>query len=384
MRYVLEGLTEKYDVSRIPIARERALKYIDAKMVTIPLDAVQELLRVVLMGQIVPITAPVSYDPLLTFDDLQRQGLLWMTAIDNHPGTYHVIVPMLALKFICLQHSHKDVGVGRVSHMLSLLEHRDGSHFEEFLGHYHSFLNCTMALKRSTVSLGGFYKGLRMHPEVAAIQLKLDAKKDYETLRRLSGKDKHQFPLAKFYTTDPQRQQEAVRLTSELLDGKVVVNSHGASIDLLQVDPLTSGGLLVRAFCVFHTEGHNVLQKKKVDQDRKKALLAVRDCQQLVTAVNNPKNLMCVTVHITNGRVADDILDRAPPPYSIVIGSHNSEAFFGPVLSRGIMSRAYLTAKVRKAGFCTLGQLQQTKKPSHLPMCIGLQVLTRGARLLFK
>jgi hypothetical protein len=97
---------------------------------------------------------------------------------------------------------------------------------------------------------------------------------------------------------------------------------------------------------VFHSEGEKALYKKKVDGDREKAILAAKDSQQLAAVKVGRAKLKkgtlpkCVAVHITNGRVADDV-DRTPPD-SIAIRRHNMEAFFGPVLSRGMMSRTHL------------------------------------------
>lgn len=384
VRYVLEGLTEKYDASRIPIARAHAESYIASKMVAIPLNVVQVMLPIILMGETVNINSLVSGNSLITYDDLQRQGSVWMNmADDTNPGKYRVIVPMMSLKMICLQHSLIDVGVGRVSHMLSLLEHRDWDKFEEFIGHYHSFLNRTLALKHSSVSLGVFYKGVKMDPDVAAIELKLDTKKDYETLPRLSGKKEHRFPLAKKSVDKPEKQKFAEQVTSKLLHGKVVVSSDGAPIDVLQVDPLEwGGGFLVRAICLFHTEVDTPLCKKKVYVDHNKSTLAVQNCQQLIAA--NKGNLpKCVSVHITNADLREVVVPELSN--SIVIGRHNMEAFFGPVLSLGIMSHTHLhpdlNGKVgKKRGFCTLRRLPTM----HLSMRIAVQSLTLVVRLLSK
>jgi hypothetical protein len=383
VRHVLEGLTEKYDASRIPIARAHAEAYIMSKLEAIPLNVVEALLPIILMGETVDINSPVFRNSLIKYDDLQRQGVVWMIkAGETNTGKYRVIVPMMSLKLICNQHSLNDVGVGRVSHMLSLLERRDWDQFEDFIGHYHSFLNRTLALNRSSVSLGVYYKGVKMHPDVAVIELKLDGKKDYEPLPRLAGKEEHRFPLTGKSAGKRKSQRFAESLTSKLLHGKVVVNSDGAPIDVLQVDPLKSGGILVRAICLLHTDAKILLCENKVHADRDKAIQALKNCEQLVAA-NNGTLPKCVTVHITNADLHEDVVPERSN--SIVIGRHNMEAFFGPVLSFGMMSHTHLhpdlNGKVgKKKGFCTLRRLPTM----HLSMRIAVQSLTLVARLISK
>ena len=354
IRFVLEALTVQYDASRIPIARASAELYIQAKMLSIPLHTVHVLLADVLMGQSVSINSPLSHDPVITYDGLQRQGSVWMNAVEGNASAYRVIVPMMALKSICLQHSLRDVGVGRVSHMLNLLERTDWDHFEELVAHYHSFIGRTLARNRSSVSLGEIYKGVAMHPDVAAIELLLNAGKDYETLSRRSGKNEHRFPL----TESNRNSKEAVRVTSQLLNGKVVVNNRGTAVDVMQVDPLTAGGILVRAICVKHTEGVTKLKAKEVGEDSVKAVEAVMNCEQLV-AVSETKKPNCVVIHISNRHVDKNV--DLTPLNAIVVARHNLEAFFGPVLSRGMMSRTHLRRSVNQMpgqkGFCTLRHL---------------------------
>lgn len=346
VRYVLEGLTEQYDHSRIPIARMKVEEYIKVKTPFIPLAAVHALLPMVLMGKAVSAASTLSATSL---DDLQRLGSVWLNQVPGTADDYHVIIPLMSLRRVCMQHE-TDAEVGRVMYMIDLLRGKSWEDFEEFLGCYHAFLSRTLARTRRSVTLGQLYKGVEMDSGIAAIKLELSGDKDYTTMNRLAGTSEHRFPLSKGLRSNTKATEQAALVASKLLQGAVVLNSAGAPVDVLQTDPLVNDdGILVRAVCVMHTIEHTVLSVKKVLADRKKAIEAVQDCKQLCALCEEGESPKCVTIHITNAVVHKDlqpakrdaestkvVADEGLPREAIVIGQHNMEAFFGPVLSRAL------------------------------------------------
>jgi hypothetical protein len=351
-RCVLEGLTVQYDVARIPIARALAQEYINSKMRHIPLRVVRALLPVVLTGQTVFQGSTVAKNHSTTYDDLQVQGSVWLTKVPGTVAEYHAVVPVMVLMSICSQHT-TDVEVSRVTHMI------------EFLGWHHSFISRTLSRARfpwsPPVTLGELYRGVEMHTGLAATQLALRDTTDYKVEPRRAGGEEHSFPQSVRLQRDSRAKKEAKQVASQLLRGSVVLNSAGAAVGILQVDPLAWGrGVLVRALCVAHTVDDTSLSNDKVAIDRAKAVHAVRNCKQLA-ALCSGGALKCIVVHITNGPIPTDV--DLTPPDAIVIGKHNMKAFLGPVLGRCMMpSRAPLPNTVgerlgQKRGCCTLRAL---------------------------
>jgi hypothetical protein len=197
VRCVLEGLTVQYDAARIPIARALAQEYINSKMQHIPLRVVRALLPVVLTGQTVFQGSTVAKNHSTTYDHLQVQGSVWLTKVPGAVAEYHAVVPIMTLKSICSQHT-TDVEVSRVTHMIDLLGRTDRDGFAEFLGWYHSFMSRTLSRARflwcPPVTLGELYRGVEMHPELAATQLALRDTTDYKVEPRRAGGEEHSFP----------------------------------------------------------------------------------------------------------------------------------------------------------------------------------------------
>lgn len=264
-----------------------------------------------------------------------------------------------------------------------------------------------------------------MDPSIAAIELELSGDKNYNAMDRIAVTNEHRFPLSEGLQSDPKARKRAELVASKLMQGAVVLNSEGAAVDVLQVDPLVnkSGGILVRAICLMHTMKKTVLSCKKILADHTKAALAVRNCNQLPALCNKGEPVRCITIHISNAVVqkARKPKENTPSASSmsavsdtIIIGQHNMEEFFGPVLSRAMwpyrkplpkvvrreglaVPKGLASPKVvmgkglglglgRKNGYCTLrtvpsvAQVQNSSTPLHA----GVHRLVLAARMLAK
>jgi hypothetical protein len=185
----------------------------------------------------------------------------------------------------------------------------------------------------SRITIGSFYGEVEMSPDVAELEIKLDARENYYKVEFYNSSEHQSFPSAHAPKT-PKVPGESRAAFKSLTSGKTIVNLKGAAVDCVMVDPLSSGGLLVRALCIAHTEQDLKLKKNQLENDQAKAMNAIKVSPLLST-------LKCITVHLSN-RSTHHELEPSKIKNCVVIGINNSSAFFGPVLSRGLWSKIHL------------------------------------------
>jgi hypothetical protein len=164
------------------------------------------------------------------------------------------------------------------------------------------------------------------------LKIELSVSKEYE-VEFFNSKYHQSFPahVAKeLEDGEVETKNVASAAFESLTSGKTIVNLRGSAIDCVMLDPLSSGGLLVRALCLAHTEQDLKLLKEKLITDQTNAMNAVTASPLLSTA-------KCITVHISNRNLHQNIKPSTMED-CVVIGQHNLSAFFGPVLSRAMLS----------------------------------------------
>jgi hypothetical protein len=325
IRMILEKLTLEYDPSRIEDGRNNAFQYLKERYFLKEEDIVG-LLPSVVLGKACDLSSAIPGSKLI-YEDLQRNGVVWMKPFGN---MYQATMPLLSLRAFCEKNSdHPDVR--RVMELLNLLDNTSWSEFEHLCARFSGYKMSHLALLGYPgVTMRHFY-GVDMAPDVAKLVIELSSSKEYEA-EVLKAIDKRQsFPMKK-ETSSPKAKINANASLESLLSGKVIVNLKGAPVDCVMVDPLQSGGMLVRALCISHTTDDLMLNQKKLDQDHTNAMNAVRGSALL-------SKEKCITVHLSNRKLHKNLL---PTKDSIVIGQDNLCAFFGPVLSRGMWSNTHL------------------------------------------
>lgn len=403
VRLAMEGLTVDYDASRIAHNRARMEQYLKVRLPALGLDVVRELLPVVLLGKTRHPGAAVAETSPITYSDLQRRGLVWLAGDPDAVSSYHVIVPPMLLRAICDQHL-QDFEVAMARHLLIHLARLGRESYQSLLACYLALLNRTLShCSDGPITLGRMYPRLEMHRDLAAVAIEFSTDKDYQAWPLCPGEGIYRFPPREDLRDEPVAQDHVDCVAQCLLLGAVESFGEGAEIDILQVDPLCWGGLLVRAFRVL--DPGTKLTLRQLNADRARMQQAVAGCEQLA-ALRPGGKVKCVTVHVTDGVV--NKATQRPLRDAIVIGQHNLEAFFGPVVARCLsFNRRRQAAEAAAAqvaehkakkitpkgprkktpqarGYCTLRISPTAVKIGAMPPLTSAHRLALAARMLFR
>jgi hypothetical protein len=351
VRYILESLTVEYDPSRIAIAKMNVETYLLSKKGQLPLPVLLGLLEKSLLGHLLSISCVVVGSSDTTFDELQRKGVMWLKQEKN--GEFSVHVPMLLLRMFLHQHLD-NATVQQVTTMINFMDDIESSKFELFTAHFRAYKMNTLAQKFGSISLHAFYGGVEMDATVANMQIQLDPCKKY--VAPLNHRVGNRFPLAEGVCNKEEGKAVAERAVMDLLEGRVLVNSKGASVDSVSLDPREDGdgydGYVIQGGCCDkqHTIDSKKLELTEILEDHNKAKNAIEKCEQL-----KHLTVACITVHISNREVSSKVTAKSIPKSAIVIAKHNMQSYFGSMLARKLLSNSHILreSSPKGRGFCT-------------------------------
>jgi hypothetical protein len=346
VRYILESLTVEYDHSRIAVAKRNVMNYLDTKNIELSLPVVLGLLETSLLGHPILGSIDVVGSTDTKFDFLQRYGMAWLK--QEKDGSFRVHVPMMLLRMYL--HWHRDnTTVQQVTTMINFMDAIESNKFELFTAHFRAYKMNMMAQHVSSISLHAFYGGVEMDATVANMQIQLDACKKY--VAPLMHRVGNRFPPAKGVSETKKGKAVADRAVMDLLEGHVLVNSKGAAVDSMSLDLRADrDGYILQGCCDKHTIDSKKLELEEILKDHDKAKHAIENCQQL-----KHLDVACITVHISNREISWKVTADTTPKGAIIIGKHNMQSYFGPVLTRKLWSNPHMLRERshKSRGFCS-------------------------------